>query len=335
MHLTAYNGRDDSLFRAAIMESGNPINYGTFYYNPYDFVNATTQLGCGAAVSKLDCLRAIPFDTLNVWYNNTAGGMTLDWKPIIDGDFIQGKTSLQLQKGAFVHVPIISGANSDEGTAFGIKPMNTSEQFLLTLQMIEMPVVLTPAQATKVLQVYPSNITYGAVPTNQPLSYVPPPGEFGAASRRSDAYYGDVSMIAPRRKTCQTWAANGLDVFCYRFNTIPHGLPAEVGATHFQEVAFVFNNQLGVGYGYPNVSVNPFEGEPQSYFDLAETMSGAWVSFVHDLNPGEFWPKYEGVVGHNWVFDANVTNLGYEEKDDWRKAGIDLINSWDADVYQR
>jgi carboxylesterase type B len=27
-HLTAFNGRDDKLFRAAIMESGNPIAYG-------------------------------------------------------------------------------------------------------------------------------------------------------------------------------------------------------------------------------------------------------------------------------------------------------------------
>ena len=27
-HLTAYNGRDDKLFRGAIMESGNPVAYG-------------------------------------------------------------------------------------------------------------------------------------------------------------------------------------------------------------------------------------------------------------------------------------------------------------------
>lgn len=29
-HLTAYNGRDDGLFRAAIMESGNPVAYRPF-----------------------------------------------------------------------------------------------------------------------------------------------------------------------------------------------------------------------------------------------------------------------------------------------------------------
>lgn len=332
MHLVAYGGRDDALFRGAIMESGNPINYGTFDYDAGDFLNASSQLGCADAASQLDCLRALPFDTLNTWLN--ASGLSLDWKPVIDGDFLQGKTSQQLASGAFVHVPIISGANSDEGTAFGLTPMNSSAAFAATLTSVPDPVVLTPAQATQVLAAYPANITHGAVPTNLPLSYVPDP-ELGAYSRSSDAYYGDVTFIAARRKTCQTWAVAGLSAFCYRFNTIPNGLPPQVGATHFQEVAFVFNNQAGLGYGYPGVSENPFEGEPQSYFDLAEMMSGAWVSFVHDLSPGEWWPRYEADGGQNWVFDANVTGLGYAEADDWRKEGIDLINSWHADVYQR
>jgi carboxylesterase type B len=336
MHLTAYNGRDDGLFRGAIMQSGNPINYGTFKYNTNDFLNASSQLGCGNATDKLDCLRAINFTTLNNFINSTASA-SFAWKPIIDNDFIIGKTSLQLANGNFVKVPIISGANSDEGSAFGIKPMNTSTQWLNTLQRVPSPVTLTAEQAAQVLAVYPpiTNATTDLlVPANLPPSWTPPPRS-GPESRRSDAYYGDVTMIAPRRKTCQTWAANDVPAFCYRFNTIPHGLPPSVGATHFQEVAFVFNNQAGLGYGYPGVSENPFEGMPENYFELAEMMSGAWVSFVHDLNPGEFWPQYEAVGGKDWVFDANVTGLGYSETDDWRKAGIDLINSWDEDVYMR
>jgi len=90
-------------------------------------------------------------------------------------------------------------------------------------------------------------------------------------------------MIANRRGACQTWAAHGnvalfypfflpadiflgLDAYCYRFNTIPNGLPWFVGGmsntdekygnallteksvTHFQEVAFVFDNVDGLGY---------------------------------------------------------------------------------------
>lgn len=337
MHLTAYGGRDDKLFRGAVCQSGNPINYGSFNYSKADFGNASTQLGCDTskgAESTLDCLRAIPTDTLNNYINSTAAA-SFSWRAIIDNDFIRGKTSIQLDKGEFVHVPLIDGANSDEGTAFGIKPMNNTAQFKQTLENAAQPVHLTPSQAQKVLDAYPATITYGAVPTALPPSYVPGPLQGGAESRRSNAYYGDVIMIAPRRKTCQVWSAAGVPTFCYRFNTIPHGLPDFIGVTHFQEVAFVFDNKLGIGYGIPGVSVNPFEGEPQSYFDLADQMSGAWAAFVHDLNPGEFWPDYKLDGGSNRVFDANVTDLGYVERDDWRKEGIDLINSWAADVYLR
>lgn len=44
----------------------------------------------------------------------------------MDGDFIARYTSLQLTDGDFVHVPIISGANSDEGTAFSPVGINTT-----------------------------------------------------------------------------------------------------------------------------------------------------------------------------------------------------------------
>lgn len=334
MHLVAYNGRDDGLFRAAIMESGNPINYGTFNYNTSDFVQASAQLGCGDAPSKLDCLRGIDFNTLNSFINSTR--TTFSWKPIIDNDFIHGRTSTQLATGKFVHVPIIDGANSDEGSAFGIKPMNSSAQWKSTLQTVPQPVKLTAAQADQVLAAYPpitNNTKDLLVPANLPPSWQPPP-QNGAESRRSDAYYGDVTFIAPRRKTCQTWASANVPAYCYRFNTIPAGLPASVGATHFQEVAFVFNNKAGLGYGYPGVSVNPFQGMPESYDRLAEQMSSAWVTFVHDLNPGSFWPRYEAQGGKNRVFDANVTGLGYDETDDWRKTGIDLINTF-AEFYNR
>jgi carboxylesterase type B len=335
MHLTAYGGRDDFLFRGAIMESGNPINYGSFDYSNSTFTEAATALGCSNAPSQLDCVRAIDFSTLNTFINSSILATNESvWQPIIDNDFIQGPTSLQLASGAFVHVPIIDGANSDEGTAFGIVPMNTRAQFYQTLQNTSMPTKLTADQATQVLAAYPANLTDGAVPTGLPPSYVPGP-EFGAASRSSDAYYGDVTMIAPRRATCQAWSAAGIAAYCYRFNTIPAGLPPSVGVTHFQEVAFVFDNTEGLGYSY--VGVNPFEGMPQSYTELARVMSGAWARFVAEGSPGEWWPVYEGKEGEprNWVFDANVTGLGFVEGDTWRREGIELINRWAVDVYGR
>jgi carboxylesterase type B len=140
-------------------------------------------------------------------------------------------------------------------------------------------------------------------------------------------------MIAHRRLTCQTWASNKIPAYCYRFNTIPNGVPAMIGATHFQEVAFVMNNKNGIGY--PPVSVNPFAGQPDTYHELSDKMSEAWVRFVHDGVPGTFWPSYDVNVPQNFVFDANATGQGYVEADKWRSAGIDLINSWNRDIYLR
>jgi acetylcholinesterase len=123
--------------------------------------------------------------------------------------------------------------------------------------------------------------------------------------------------------------------FCFRFNARPAGIPPEIGVTHFQEVAFVFNNVYGLGY-----AINPFLDKPQSYLDLSKLMSCSWASFVHDLDPNSFrngavgkqiagkaapWPRYgTGSGAQNIVWDANVTS--FVEPDTFRAAGIDLIN---------
>jgi len=41
------------------------------------------------------------------------------WPPVLDGDFVADHPSSQLAAGRFVRVPILIGANTDEGSAFG------------------------------------------------------------------------------------------------------------------------------------------------------------------------------------------------------------------------
>lgn len=342
MHLTAYGGRDDRLFHGAIMQSGSPIYYNFFDHNQTAFDTVANGTGCGSSKDPLKCLRELPFDTLNTFLNST--DLILHWKLVIDNDIIKGKTSLQLEKGEFVHVPIISGANSDEGTAFGPSPVDSEGDFVNFLEGKISGIIYLNRSANNtaapsgskpvpaslvsdVLKAYPSIISYGAVPTAMPVNEVHP---LGANYRRSAAYYGDSEMISQRRLTCQTWAAFGLSAHCYRFNTIPNGLTIEYGATHFQEVAFVFNNKKGRGY-----ATNPFANKTSAYEDLSDLMSTAWIGFVSSGEPGAFWPKYTVADGHDYVFDAEVDGLGYAEKDDYRKEGIDLINSWNSDVYDR
>ena len=101
-------------------------------------------------------------------------------------------------------------------------------------------------------------------PTSDPL----PAG--GADYRRSAAYAGDVVFIAERRGTVETWTANGVPAYSYRFNTQPAGV---TGVQHFQEVAFVFDNINGYGYDAAHSSTPPFLNQSQLYINLAKHVS--------------------------------------------------------------
>ncbi|KAI0477082.1 Alpha/Beta hydrolase protein [Xylariaceae sp. FL0804] len=353
-HLTAYNGRDDKLFRAGIMESGNPVAYFSYKTDeelqplydqrgsPSSFRNAlhhadlssavVEDAGCSDAIDNLDCLRHVPFDTLNALVNTSTSAA---WSPIVDGDFIARWGSIQLAEGAFVKVPIIDGANTDEGTAFGPTGIDSTEIFLNYTSSTEESANIGSQFGPGLLKAYP----------NEPAYWIPPVQEVGNATypepygvgyqyRRSAAYFGDAIMIANRRGAHEVWAANNVPSYSYRFNTIPAGIPWEVGVTHFQEVAFVFDNTEGLGYNAEHETTNPFEGKPQAYKDLAKLMSCSWASFIHDLDPNGFkgryadaepWPAYSLDEPQNIVWDANRTELAYAEADVWRKEGIQWI----------
>lgn len=340
--LTAYSGRDDKLFRGAIMQSGNPVHFNHLndpleYADWYNAIVSRTP--CANTTSQLDCLRGLSAEQYNAAVNVTSLALnTTEFMPVLDGDFIQKRTSIQMANGEFVHVPIISGANSDEGTAFSPSPVNTTEDLYTFMTTGERAV---PAElANQFLEAYPDDLSVNVVAS---LGDARPGAPFGAQFRRSASYFGDQVFIALRRLTCQTWAAAGVPAYCYRFNAIPAGLPPAIGVTHFQEVSFVFNNLLGVGY--PPVAVPPFENKTQSYRDLSTFMSNSWVSFVNDLDPNSWregalwngsegmWPAYDNADPQDYVFDANVTS--HAEADTWRKEGMELINANNLDVFGR
>lgn len=345
-HLVAYNGRDDSLFRGAIAQSGGPIYYrplNTSTDNDAKYRSLVSSTPCGNATAALTCLRSLDYATLNAAINSTG---STSWGLAIDGDMIAGKTSQQVARGDYVHVPLVIGANSDEGTAFSSLGINTTADFERVLLASHVATNQTPA----LLEYYPDHPAVG-IPGSPPLGPLPadfrPPAPLGSQWRRSAAYTGDYYFIAPRRAVAEAWAAAGLPVWSYRFNAIPNGISQIAGATHFQEVAFVFYNLLGVGY-YEPVSSPPFDGMPQGYADLAATMTEAWIRFFVDGNPNGAdgdqglaqgglatgtWEPYSLDAPKNFVFDANVTS--HVEPDTWRKEGIAWINAHALDVYSR
>lgn len=92
-------------------------------------------------------------------------------------------------------------------------------------------------------------------------------------------------FIAGRRYTCEIWAKHGLPCHSYRFNTIPADTdPVTLGATHLEEVAFVFDNVIGTGMDSSASKVTPMALR-RSYEELGHLMSRMWMSFAGTHSP--------------------------------------------------
>ncbi|OQV05819.1 hypothetical protein CLAIMM_10489 [Cladophialophora immunda] len=339
--LIAYGGRDDKLFRGGIMESGAPIPFDPYmngsswdkYYN-----NITKATNCSSAQDTLACLRKVPIGKLSNVLNSSVTASVPGWNAQIDHDFIAGSAAQQLLSGEFVKVPVLQGTNFDEGTAFGAKGVNTTAQFLAAVELTGPNA--TVAQTFALL--YPDIPGIGIPATMQGR----PSGNYsflGAQYKRASAYGGDLAMQAPRRATSQAWAARNVSSWSYHFNVVPNGVPPQTGATHFQEVAFVFRNILGQGYNN-SVAMDPFARMPQSYDSLATRMSRMWVSFIasgdpnganNASSPSVHWPPYTSSQPQNMVFDTNHTDLMYVESDYYRAEGIQYMIDLFPTVYGR
>lgn len=138
-------------------------------------------------------------------------------------------------------------------------------------------------------------------------------------------------MQHSRRRASLAFEKQGIPNWSYRFDVVLPSIPAFIGATHFQEVAFVFHNTRGEGY-----AKNPFANSTEALVALAKTMSTSWINFItgQDPNgpeglslPGELsWPAYNvtigGGVGQNIVWSDKGS---YVEVDDWRVEGINYF----------
>ncbi|KAH7412997.1 triacylglycerol lipase [Cadophora sp. MPI-SDFR-AT-0126] len=338
MQLVAYGGRDDGLFRGAIAESGGPVG-STRYLTPgqwqpnYDgIVNATN---CSTAIDTLACLRTIDRDVLSNVLNSSVTA-NASWGPQIDGDFLQDSATKLISSGSFVKVPFLLGRNHDEGTSFAPKGINTTEEFLELVQSAGPD----NATALTIAALYPDIPEIGIPST---LVGRPPPSQaaLGVQWKRAASYIGDLRQHASRRFQAQKWAEYNATAWSYHFNVFTAGFDATTGSGHFTEVAFVFFNTGGRGY-MNAVATNPFEGKPESYKKLAKVMSRMWASFIVDLDPNNAagagcvnWPKYTLDDPKNIVFDANVTNVAYEEPDTYRAEGIAYIMDRLATDYGR
>ncbi|KAF8989410.1 carotenoid ester lipase precursor [Cyathus striatus] len=198
VHLVLNDGHTEGLYRAAVMQSGSPIQMRSILAQQpvYD------QL-----VSILDvvdqtyfCLSpSIPYDTLLAAVNKSPGlfsfqSLNLAYQPSVDGKLITRNPITSVKKGLYARVPIISGDTDDEGTLFSLSNLNitTDAELRDYISSVYFPGI-TDTQLDQILTAYPANDTLGS------------PFDTGSANalgpqfKRLAAFQGDFEFQAPRR----------------------------------------------------------------------------------------------------------------------------------------
>lgn len=326
--LVAYGGRNDGLFHGAVLESGSSLPgilkpATAQSWSPY-YTALLAATNCASASDSVACLRRVPTAQLSSIFNSSFAAVP-GWGQVVDNDFFVAPGDALLKAGKFVKVPLMLGTNFDEGTAYASTGIDTSEQFLSLVKAGGVGADL----AQKVAELYPDEPDLGIPATfeGRPEGSL---ASYGAQWKRVAAYRGDAVQHGARRLTAQSWAENKVPVWSYHWNVLVNGIKPIIGATHFQEVVFVFNNIQANGYNTV-VSTNPFTGKPKTFVQLANLMSRMWVSFITQGNPNYHragsikWPQYDVTSPKNLVFDVNTTKLAYGEPDTYREEEIAFI----------
>jgi carboxylesterase type B len=130
----AFGGRNDFLFRAAIMESGPPTT-GQYNLGQTAVSNASNtayqavlkKAGCASAPDRLGCLRALNSSAIYEAFKLPANAPLSTFHPVVDGGFVEQSPSAQLLSGQYVKIPTIQGHNDDEGSLFALGVVSNSD----------------------------------------------------------------------------------------------------------------------------------------------------------------------------------------------------------------
>jgi carboxylesterase type B len=202
---------------------------------------------------------------------------------------ISGHAYDQITSGNFVQCPLLIGTNTNEGTSFAFESsggigLRTRED-LLGFINVRTAGRLSNHTLGEIADEYLLNIT--ASEEDEYLSSVESSymAYLGSLYGRSTLFAGDIHFISQRRFTSELWNRFGVPVYSYRFDVVPHGSnPVILGAAHFHEVAFVFNNVRGLGYDV-NPFESPFPSVTRGLTALGMEMSTRWIAFVNTFSP--------------------------------------------------
>ncbi|MGI5198506.1 carboxylesterase/lipase family protein [Streptomyces sp. CA-288835] len=211
------------------------------------------KLGC----ESVACVRGKPAKEV------LAAQADFNWGPVVGGDFLPVQPFEAYANGAAARVPVLNGANQDEGRMFAFAQFDNNGTPLTAEQYPEVVRgVFGAEQGERVLQRYPQS------------DYPSPTIAYGTA-------YGDFLMACPALRLNNALATRG-PVYAYEFadRTSPPfaslrnlNKDFDFGATHVNEVQYLFKH-----FGLKS----PLNAEQRA---LSRQMIQYWGSFIRDGVP--------------------------------------------------
>ncbi|TQS37548.1 hypothetical protein Golomagni_01973 [Golovinomyces magnicellulatus] len=281
LHLVAYGGRNDNLFKSAILESAFfPTQRKVFDYE-FQYDNFVSLSNCSTSNDTLNCLRNIPVSTLKIAniqpipFPNATAPPFFPYAPCIDGKIFPDYPAKLFIDGKFVKVPIMIGGDTDEGNNF-VDDASTSNE------MIEFMHNQFPKLSEKNLK--RMNESY---PLMSPLPLHSPYFPSVALA------YGDATFTCPGLLISSAYFNHSsVNIFHYRYNVQDQNLISRGwGVPHVFELRALFNifNPNTSSYSTYNKAIIP-------------EVRGYWINFVMRDNPNTPFYKVRDVRNHiNWT----------------------------------
>ncbi|MGW0734001.1 carboxylesterase/lipase family protein [Streptomyces sp. NPDC002851] len=251
------------LYRAAIMQSGT---YRDCAGTPRDRAVDTglrfaAELGCTEPARAADCLRGKSAKEL-LDAQQRFGGTTATWGYTVGGDALPEQPAAAFASGRASRVPVMNGANSNEGLVFAY---DTFDRWGKPLTAEAYPRALADAFGEE---------TGEAAEDRYPLAAYDRPGYAYAAA------FGDQLFACPALRVNPLLAGRGR-VYAYEFAdrtsplfaSLPQDADFDFGATHAAELNYLFKP-----YGRA-ADLNPEQRA------LSARMTAYWGSFLHGTVP--------------------------------------------------
>ncbi|KGO42391.1 Carboxylesterase, type B [Penicillium expansum] len=298
-HLTAYGERNTDLFIGAVAESPFWPTQRTVAQMEFQYDRFVKDVNCHKAKDSLTCLRSVDIKTIQKFNIDKPfpGGSPTPvprwyFLPVVDGHLIQDQLYNLFSEGNFIHVPLLVGDETNEGTDFAYNASSKSEV----------------AQFMK--NNYPGLSHDQLDAMNKAYENVEPLPKHAAYFASAAGAYGDSTFTCPGNFMTAAMAKSFSfhRIWNYRYNVRdPTKIANGMGVSHIFDLPAIFGigetNQPTYSYASSNAKIVPI------------TMN-YYLSFIRVLDPNIYrykgapeWQPWGSGAGQRLRLQTNSTEM--------------------------